>query len=287
MYVLSSTGAIGPAERFIYAHEYTHALQDQAYSLGALVGRATDQGDRTLARTMLVEGDATLAMTLWARDNLTSEQLVAIAGAADPASQAVLDRTPAVLKDPLVAHYSNGFTLAMRAYATGLYAGVDALFANPPDTTEQVLHPDKLASREPPVIVSLPADLASRLGTGWTVTTQDTLGEFKLEILLRDAGGAVATAAVAAAAGWGGDRVALVDGPDGAQGVVLDTAWDTTKDAAEFAAALQGLVTKLQAAGHGVVVDRPSPRRVRLLTGDSSATATLLQGVLVTFGTGG
>ena len=37
-----------------------------------------------------------------------------------------------------------------------------------------------------------------------------------------------------AAAGWGGDRIAGYDGPNGAWAVVWQTAWDTAADATEF-----------------------------------------------------
>ncbi len=40
MYVVTETGEIGPAEKITYAHEYTHALQDQAFDL------SDDQGHR-------------------------------------------------------------------------------------------------------------------------------------------------------------------------------------------------------------------------------------------------
>jgi hypothetical protein len=90
MYVVSRTGEIGPTEEVTYAHEFTHALQDQAFGLRALVGEETDQGDRTLARTTLVEGDATLLMSLWAQQHLSPAELAEVAGAADPASEAIL-----------------------------------------------------------------------------------------------------------------------------------------------------------------------------------------------------
>ena len=88
-----------------------------------------------------------------------------------------------------------------------------------PESTEQILHPEKYTAGEAPVAVTLPADLATRLGTGWTVPLQDTFGEFQLGIWLREAGVAGGDA-TAAAAGWGGDRLAVVEGPDGAWGVV-------------------------------------------------------------------
>jgi hypothetical protein len=278
MYVVSETGEIGPTEEITYAHEFTHALQDQAFRLRDLVGEATDQGDRTLARTTLVEGDATLAMYLWAQQHLTPLELVEVAGAADPASQEVLDRLPAILRETLMFPYLTGLTVALAAYGSGGYAAVDALYADPPDSTEQILHADKLASREAPVTIAIPDDLAARIGDGWTVPFQDTLGEFQLSILLREVSGV--TAPLDAAAGWGGDRVALVEGPAGQTGVVLDTAWDTPADADEFATAAEGLVAALKRAGRSAGVYRPAPDRVVLVTAESDDTAGRLANAL-------
>ena len=48
-------------------------------------GDAKDQGDRALARSTLVEGDATLLMSLWAQQHLTPQELGEAAARADPA----------------------------------------------------------------------------------------------------------------------------------------------------------------------------------------------------------
>lgn len=280
MYVISDTGEIGPLEEITYAHEYTHALQDQAFGLAKLHGDATDQGDRTLARTTLIEGDATLLMFLWAQQNLPADQLLAAVGSSDPASQAVLDRLPALLRETLMFPYTQGLGLAQGQYVAGGYSAVDALFANPPDSTEQVLHPEKLNPREAPIEVAFDAGLAAKLGAGWCVALQDTLGEFQLGIILRDAGGADTAGANAAAAGWGGDRVALVGGPDGEMGVVLDTRWDTAADASEFASALGPMVANLEAAGRSASVLAPAPDRVVLLVSNGDETLGRLANVL-------
>ncbi len=269
MYVVSKSGEIGPIEEITYAHEYTHALQDQRFGLRSVMGDATDQSDRSMARAALVEGDATLLMSLWAQGNLTAAQLGQVAGASDPASEAVIARMPAILKDPLLFPYTNGLQLALGAFSSGGFEAVDGLYANPPDSTEQVLHPDKLAAREAPVKVSFPDDLATRLGDGWKVSLQDTFGELLLEIMLREGG---ADATYDAAAGWGGDRVALLEGPAGEVAVVLDTAWDTADDAAQFEAALAPTVAKLTAAGRSPIVLRPAEDRVVLVTAESAAT---------------
>ena len=281
MYVISDTGEIGPLEEITYAHEYTHALQDQAFGLGKLHGDATDEGDRTLARTTLIEGDATLLMFLWAQQYLPPDQLLEVAGSADPASQAILDRLPALLKETLMFPYTTGLGLTQGQFvAAGGYSGVDALFANPPDSTEQVLHPEKLNPREAPIEVAFDADLAAKLGTGWCVALQDTLGEFQLGIVLRDAGGVDTATANAAAAGWGGDRVALVGGPDGEMGVALDTRWDTAPDASEFATALGPMLANLQASGRSASVLTPAPDRVVLLVSNGDDTLGRLANVL-------
>ena len=115
----------------------------------------------------------------------------------------------------------------MGDFTQGGFAAIDKRFADPAGLDRADPPRGQLAAGTKPVaVVSFPADLASRLGTGWTVALQDTLGEFQLGILLRVAGGASADASSKAAAGWGGDRVALIEGPGGASGVVLDTTWD-------------------------------------------------------------
>ena len=278
MYVVTNTGEIGPAEKITYAHEYTHALQDQRFTLRDITGDAKDQGDRGLARTTLVEGDATLLMSLWAQQHLTPAELAQVATAVDPASEAILAKMPAILRETLLFPYTQGLQLTLGAFQQGGYAGVDQLFANPPDTTEQLLHPDKLAAREPAVEVTFPADLAASVGDGWTVALQDTLGEYQLSVLLGDAAGA--TSPADAASGWGGDRVAWITGPDGANAAVLDTKWDTEADAAQFAEALSGYVAKLQAAGRSAAVLTPAPDRVVVISANDDDTLSRVANVL-------
>src|SRR5206468_8413694 len=63
---------MGVRDRVTYAHEFTHSLQDQHYNLTSLFARAADNEDYATALRGLVEGDATLTMGLYARDNLTA-----------------------------------------------------------------------------------------------------------------------------------------------------------------------------------------------------------------------
>ena len=88
----------------------------------------------------------------------------------------------------------------------------------------------------------------SELGTGWTVPLQDTFGEFQIGIWLREAG-VREPAARDAAAGWGGDRLAVIEGPDGAWAVAWQTDWDTEADAAAFETAATTALGKARGVG--------------------------------------
>jgi hypothetical protein len=232
LYVVSRSGVVNGADKITFAHEYGHALQDANFP-GVFEAQEDllDQTDQALARAAVYEGDATLLMSLWAIPNLTPAELqdVVTAGS-DPESAAILARTPAFLYEGLLFPYNSGLTFVAPIQTTGGWAAVDDLFVDLPVSTEQILHPEKFQAGEAPIEVALPD---GDVGDGWTVALQDTFGEFQTQIWLREAG--VPTAeATAAAAGWGGDRLAVLDGPGDAWAVVMRTAWDTAADAREF-----------------------------------------------------
>jgi hypothetical protein len=250
LYVVSKSGGLGPTEKVTFAHEYTHALQDQDFDLSGLALDQIGEGDRALARLSLVEGDATLLMSYWAVAHLTqAETFQMLAESLDPKTTEVLNKMPAVLRESLLFPYTSGLTFVQGLQASGWQAVNDA-FGRPPASTEQILHPGKYTAGEAPVAVALPKDLPTRLGAGWKVGLEDTLGEFSLRVWLANAGGGKAAAtAQAAAAGWGGDRVVLLDGPAGATAVAISTTWDTATDAAEFATAAGLVVGGLASPG--------------------------------------
>ena len=162
----------------------------------------------------------------------------------------------------------------------GGWDAVNAAFATPPASTEQILHPDKYLARKAPVAVTLSDTVATKLGAGWSLDSRTLLGEFQLQRWLADAGGTPApaartAAATAAAAGWGGDRVALYDGPANAWGVVMHTAWDSEADATQFLDAADTAVETLGSAG--TVVRGADPLQVWVVLGSDAATATKLQ----------
>src|SRR5207245_76310 len=115
----------------------------------------------------------------------------------------------------------------------------DRVHLDPPESTEQVLHPQRYYDdRDRPIVVTLRG--TDRLeATGFTRILEDTIGELGIRVLATRA--LPAERAVLVAAGWGGDRLrALQRGAD----VVLVwlTAWGSPAGAGDVAEALPGLV---------------------------------------------
>jgi hypothetical protein len=268
LYVVSRSGKLGPTEKTTFAHEYTHALQDQNFELSSLKLDEVGEGDRGIARLSLVEGDATLVMTLWQIQHLSQVELLQLIGESlNPEVSAGLESMPAILQQSLLFPYTAGLQFVQTLQASGGWGAVNNAFTNPPASTEQVMHPAKYAAREAPLDVSLPADLPTKMGPGWTAGLEDTLGEFQLKVWLdQGPGGGDAPSADEAAAGWGGDRVMLLDGPSGARAIALKTAWDTPADAQQFAQAAGPVVAGL---GNGKLVPGADGTTVTVLLGSS------------------
>ena len=189
LYVVSRSGSINGADKITFAHEYDHALQDANFSVFADQKELLDQTDRALARAAIYEGDATSLMVQWAGQHLTPEEFADVqAAGTDPESLAILERTPKILVESLLFPYTAGQAFVLPVQATDGWKGVDALYDKMPESTEQILHPDKYRSGEAPVAVELPKTLAADMGKGWTESIQDTFGEFQMGVWLRQAG---------------------------------------------------------------------------------------------------
>jgi hypothetical protein len=244
LYVVSRSGEVGANEKITFAHEFNHALQDQHFTIFKDQEGVTNRSDWLLARQAVYEGDSSLLMTLWASENFTPKEFQELLaqGFNDPSTQ-MLERMPAILRETLLYPYTTGLSFVQGQYiGGGGWDGVDALYADVPETTEQILHPEKLQAGEGPVKIRVPDDFTARIGPDWKLALDDTFGEFQTGVWLRDAEAASATDA---AAGWGGDRVLVLDGPGDAWATVLASEWDTAADAAEFEAAAGPVIEAL------------------------------------------
>jgi hypothetical protein len=236
-YVLTLKGRIGPLEKAIFAHEYTHALQDQHFDLEALGlgSRKTGRDDDQLrAVQALVEGDASLAMQLYMQSNFTAGDILGLFGSAMSVNQQAFNRAPAYLRHSLTFPYEQGLIFALSRYQEGGWPAVDATYARLPQSTEQILHPERYPG-DVPRIVSLPP-LTGTLGSGWRLVDENVLGEFTLSAYLDVY--LIQSQAAQAAAGWDGDRYAVYRNADTGQTLMaLLVAWDDGAEESEFATA--------------------------------------------------
>ncbi len=226
---------------FLVAHELTHALQDQHYGIRSTPELILDShGDRELAHHALLEGDATLAGFAYVAGRplervtigMIERQLHVV-----PAELAhKYPDLPELLRASLAFQYDDGTTFVGWALANGGWPAVDAVHRDPPESTEQVLHPARyFATRDRPVPIAL-GGTETVEAAGWRRVLEDTLGELSIRVL---AGRSLpADRAARVADGWGGDRLrAFARGDD--LTIVWMTAWDSPADAAEFADAMR------------------------------------------------
>lgn len=243
MVVVSDIG-LDAAAKLTYAHEYTHALQDAAFDPPQFDPVADLEDDQALALTSLSEGDAIVAMFAWAFAHLSQEELIEVG-----AGQELPDTTgiPAWMVSQLFFPYTTG-----QLWASALVGGnpiapdfeaIDAAYADPPDSTEQIIDLEKWQAREEPVPVEVP-DLVQVLGDGWEDVDETPIGQASIGFMLEHFG-LPKDVADGAADGWGGDRVRIATGPDGAFAVAWRLAWDTPEDAAEFLTAYESVIGEL------------------------------------------
>jgi hypothetical protein len=151
------------------------------------------------------------------------------------ASMAAMDKIPLVILVPMLESYMKGTQPVVAAYEHGGWAEVGKLYTTPPDSTEQVLHPDtKLyPTRDVPRRVTLP-DLP-----GYTEVHTNVMGELEWRIYFMVWNKPIAERA---AAGWDGDRWRVVrDGAGTLVGLLVST-WDSPEEATEFADAYRATI---------------------------------------------
>jgi hypothetical protein len=270
--VVGDQGAFGPAEKITYAHEFNHALQDEYNDLNGIAPKHAESNDRSLALHGLIEGDAILLQTLWAQKNLTQDELIQLVRSA-AGSDVSLARAPAILRTELLFPYTEGFNFVRQAFrdANNTYGNIDGLFKNPPESTAQVLHPDKYRNQVHPLDIQLP-DIATSLGGSSRRVGSGVLGELDTRVLLEQ-WGSEHTDAVRIASGWAGDHWQLIE-KDGRSAIVFKSTWESPAAASDFFSAYaRGLRTRFDSA-----TTDDSSRTHQALTTPVVATDLQLQG---------
>ena len=244
----------------VMCHELTHALQDQHFNLShiALTGEMTF--DRLLALGALVEGDAENVQQIVEKgDMIRNATLEFIRGFGKMQADMYLLRKkdfPRGIARPFIFQYLDGlvFVEAIKRAGNG-FAAVDRAYRFPPDSTEQILHPERYLERDLPTRFILP-----EMPEGWEVLVSNTLGELGVSIVLERWLGRDFTESMAA--GWDGDRILLLGHGTHDPLLAWYTTWDRPEDAEEFARAAVEMLRRKYAGAE--VVSQSSDQAIRL-----------------------
>lgn len=239
LYVMTDiTGdKFGPFGQIVFAHDYALALQDQHFDLGALLGQKGLNDDQALALQAFVEGSATQAMAdYYLTLNLSEDEIFEGTTGHLRGDDELFLLLPDGIFDQVFFRYSAGSDFVAALREEGGWEAVNAAFARPPRSTEQISHPKKYLTNEEPAIVALEA-LTTTLGSGWHLVKANTIGEYLLVSHLAQQ--LDLKTATLASEGWGGDSYALYS-TGSADLLVWEIAWDSAQDRQEFVTAYTG-----------------------------------------------
>jgi hypothetical protein len=230
-------------EKFVYAHEYTHALQDQNFDIEKQLNfndeACEHEAERCTAVLALIEGDATLTQLRWFLRNATPEdQAKLMEMVAQGTDSPIFDSAPEFISLSLTFPYDYGYLFVDHLYKKGGWGTVDRVYQVPPTSTEQILHPERYPD-DKPLSITLPA-LNTLFDSNWEEIDKGVLGEWSTYLFLAKGLDKESRldedVAWRAVEGWGGDAYIVLNNPSTMETVlVLKSIWDSETDAAEFA----------------------------------------------------
>lgn len=192
--------------------------------------------DAQMAWAALRMGDAEVVKHLiWTQNGITGETVKKVADETLAWERGDSKLASAVAPRLFVrtADFSwrRGAVFALTQHAGGK---LNDAYARPPESTEQVLHPEKYAAQEKPISIDpVPAEefLASK---GYKPIYRTVLGELGAALVLETHFPREDLASVSE--GWGGDLFAVYEKEGAAPLVLWLTEWDGEEDAIEFQA---------------------------------------------------
>jgi hypothetical protein len=239
-----------PAEMLetVLIHELVHAVQDQTANLDSLT--AEERGnDRQAAAQSAIEGHATLVMLEYIAEQFRGEpvdisDLPDLSQALGPALEAMrtqypaLGAAPTIIQEDLLFPYLKGASFVAALWKEK--EGRPPPFGSDlPQSTEQILNPSRAFGAE----IDPPTDLEVSPGPGFEAVYGNVFGQAEFEIFLEEHLGPDGRSL---AQGWDGDRYALLRGPDGEDGLVWVSVWDSEGERNRFVDGFQPALTQLR-----------------------------------------
>lgn len=200
-------------QRMVMAHELTHALQDQHYKIEKWVKAARPNDDAEMARQSVLEGSAMAAMI----DYLLLDKGMSLKDVPDidPAMMVgdlgdtpLMKKAPLFLRDSLMFPYMAGLTFSSAILKPNGWPSFPRVFAKPPVSTQQIMHPALYKTGKVPAVITLPA-IDGLLGPEYAKLEDNVLGEFGWKEILKQF--LDEDRATPLAAAWEGDRYVVYE----------------------------------------------------------------------------
>jgi hypothetical protein len=190
--------------QLVLAHELTHALEDQHFSLHLPASVGPTQSAET--RRALIEGTATFVAARYARVYLSDHVPVEQRLAGQRSLYCAGGSTPYATKAVTIFDYVDGalFVRGLHIQGSG-WSAVNRALRSPPTRTEEILHPRGWRRAPAPQPVRL--GLYPLLSAGWRLVGGGPAGEQDALAVLGE--GAPDSEAQPGAAGWAGGRFEL------------------------------------------------------------------------------
>jgi hypothetical protein len=187
LFLMDSTSVSGEVETL--AHELSHALADQHFDLDKYMNDTNDDDDANLARTAVVEGQASWLMFAYSlkengQDPQPTEKMLRDAFSEDASTAGqypVLKSSPLYIQQSLLFPYSEGTLFFDAVYRKRGKSAFSNVFTEPPADSAQVMHPQRYFEHVKATKPSLPA--LSIFGNEKELSQGD-VGEFDHTILL-------------------------------------------------------------------------------------------------------
>jgi hypothetical protein len=188
LFILESTTE-GLEQRVALAHELAHALADQHHPLGKYLNKGSPDDDAETAREAVMEGQATyLAWAAIAKmtEGVDLDKVVEKLEEdnTDNSSFPVFNKEPLYMRESLVFPYDEGLKFQYAIFKKKGRASFDDLFTHPPESTQQIMHPELYLEAKKPVDPDPPA-LDRKIAKRFKLIGEGSMGEFDHNVLFR------------------------------------------------------------------------------------------------------
>lgn len=208
-------------------HEMRLALVDQHFDISGILGAHSLFDDRGLARLAAIKGDSTFVMVVFngfspevMASTFSSESLLSMSPLGTTAQ---LHKAPDVVQQQFVMPHVHGLRFMAGVFKKKKWKGILRVLNEPPNSSEQILHPEKYLKLEEPEEIEI-----TFKPEGYNLYHSGVIGEFYLGVMLGKH-----KSYQSPPLGWGGDAFQIYR-KDKNYFMIWKSSWDDDRFSGNF-----------------------------------------------------